>query len=69
MFRAAGVGCARAAFGPGYEDADAVDPAVSFADYQSNAALPLASSWAGRRGDIARHRRHLDVAGVPSLPR
>jgi arginyl-tRNA synthetase len=58
-----------AAFGPGYEDADAVIRPSSFADYQSNAALPLAKQLGRPPRDIAADIvRHLDVAGVAEPP-
>jgi len=58
-----------AAFGPGYEDADAVIRPSSFADYQSNAALPLAKKLGRPPRDIAADIvRHLDVAGVAEPP-
>jgi arginyl-tRNA synthetase len=58
-----------AAFGPGYEDADAVIRPSSFADYQSNAALPLAKKIGRPPRDIAADIvRHLDVAGVAEPP-
>ena len=58
-----------AAFGPGYEDADAVIRPSSFADYQSNAALPLAKQLGRPPRDIAADIvRHLDVAGVAETP-
>ncbi|MDX6392772.1 MAG: arginyl-tRNA synthetase, partial [Streptosporangiaceae bacterium] len=58
-----------AAFGPGYEDADPVIRPSSFADYQSNAALPLAKQLGRPPRDIAADIvRHLDVAGVAETP-
>jgi arginyl-tRNA synthetase len=58
-----------AAFGPGYEGADAVIRPSSFADYQSNAALPLAKQLGRPPRDIAADIvRHLDVAGVAEPP-
>jgi arginyl-tRNA synthetase len=58
-----------AAFGPGYEDADPVIRPSSFADYQSNAALPLAKQLGRPPRDIAADIvRHLDVAGVAEPP-
>src|SRR3984885_318976 len=58
-----------AAFGPGYEDADAVIRPSSFADYQSNAALPLAKQLGRPPRDIAADIvRHLDVAGGAEPP-
>jgi arginyl-tRNA synthetase len=58
-----------AAFGPGYEDADAVIRPSSFADYQSNAALPLAKQLGRPPRDIAADIvRHLDVTGVAEPP-
>src|SRR6202034_3158156 len=58
-----------AAFGPEYEAADPVIRPSSFADYQSNAALPLAKKL-GRpprdlSGDII---RDLDVHGLAEPP-
>jgi arginyl-tRNA synthetase len=58
-----------AAFGPGYEAADPVIRASSFADYQSNAALPLAKQLGRPPRDIAADIiRHLDLAGVAEPP-
>ena len=58
-----------AAFGPGYEAADPVIRPSSFADYQSNAALPLARQLGRPPRDIAADIvRHLDVTGVAEPP-
>jgi len=58
-----------AAFGPGYEDADALIRPSSFADYQSNAALPLAKQLGRPPRDIAADiARHLDLSGVAEPP-
>ncbi len=58
-----------AAFGPGYETADAVIRPSSFADYQSNAALPLAKKLGRPPRDIAADIiRQLDVDGVAEPP-
>jgi arginyl-tRNA synthetase len=58
-----------AAFGPGYAAADPVIRPSSFADYQSNAALPLAKKLGRPPRDIAADIvRHLDVAGVAEPP-
>ena len=58
-----------AAFGPGYGAADPVIRPSSFADYQSNAALPLARQLGRPPRDIAADIiRHLDVAGVAEPP-
>ena len=58
-----------AAFGPGYEAADPVIRPSSFADYQSNAALPLARQLGRPPRDIAVDIvGHLDVAGVAEPP-
>jgi arginyl-tRNA synthetase len=58
-----------AAFGPGYEAADPVIRPSSFADYQSNAALPLAKRLGRPPRDIAADIvRHLDVDGVAEPP-
>ena len=58
-----------AAFGPGYEAADPVIRPSSFADYQSNAALPLAKKLGRPPRDIAADIiRHLDLDGVAEPP-
>jgi arginyl-tRNA synthetase len=58
-----------AAFGPGYEDADPVIRPSSFADYQSNAALPLGRTLGRPPRDIAADIiRHLDLTGVAEPP-
>ena len=58
-----------AAFGPEYEAADPVIRPSSFADYQSNAALPLAKQLGRPPRDIAADIiRHLDLAGVAEPP-
>jgi arginyl-tRNA synthetase len=58
-----------AAFGPGYAAADPVIRPSSFADYQSNAALPLAKQLGRPPRDIAADIvRQLDVAGVAEPP-
>ncbi|HEX9353665.1 MAG TPA: arginine--tRNA ligase [Streptosporangiaceae bacterium] len=58
-----------AAFGPGYGAADPVIRPSSFADYQSNAALPLARQLGRPPPDIAADIiRHLDVTGVAEPP-
>src|SRR5258708_252278 len=58
-----------AAFGPEYADADPVIRPSSFADYQSNAALPLARQLGRPPRDIAADIvRHLDLAGVAEPP-
>ncbi len=58
-----------AAFGPGYEAADPVIRPSSFADYQSNAALPLAKRLGRPPRDLAADIvRHLDVDGVAEPP-
>ena len=58
-----------AAFGPGYETADAVIRPSSFADYQSNAALPLAKKLGRPPRDIAADIiGQLDVDGVAEPP-
>src|SRR5580693_8534421 len=58
-----------AAFGPEYEAADPVIRPSSFADYQSNAALPLAKKLGRPPRDIAGDIiRHLDVDGVAEPP-
>ena len=58
-----------AAFGPEYAAADPVIRPSSFADYQSNAALPLAKQLGRPPRDIAADIvRHLDVAGVAEPP-
>ncbi len=54
---------------PGTRTADAVIRPSSFADYQSNAALPLAKKLGRPPRDIAADIvRHLDVAGVAEPP-
>src|SRR5258705_6716916 len=58
-----------AAFGPEYAGADPVIRPSSFADYQSNAALPLAKRLGRAPRDIAADIvRHLDLAGVAEPP-
>ena len=58
-----------AAFGPEYAAADPVIRPSSFADYQSNAALPLARRLGRPPRDIAGDViRHLDLAGVAEPP-
>ena len=58
-----------AAFGPEYEAADPVIRPSSFADYQSNAALPLAKRLGRPSRDIAADIiRHLDLTGVAEPP-
>jgi arginyl-tRNA synthetase len=58
-----------AAFGPEYEAADPVIRPSSFADYQSNAALPLAKKLGRAPRDIAAEIiRHLDLDGVAEPP-
>ena len=58
-----------AAFGPEYVAADPVIRPSSFADYQSNAALPLAKQLGRPPRDIAADIiRHLDLAGVAEPP-
>jgi arginyl-tRNA synthetase len=59
-----------AAFGPEYEAADPVIRPSSFADYQSNAALPLAKKLGRAPRDIAADIiRHLDLDGVAEPPK
>jgi arginyl-tRNA synthetase len=54
-----------AAFGPGYADTDPVIRPSSFADFQSNAALPLAKRLGRPPREVAAEiAAHLDVAGV-----
>ena len=58
-----------AAFGPEYADADPVIRPSQFADFQSNAALPLARRLGRAPRDIAAELvRHLDVSGVAEPP-
>src|SRR6202044_1045193 len=58
-----------AAFGPEYEAADPVIRPSPFADYQSNAALPLAKKLGRPPRDIAADIiRQLDVDGVAEPP-
>jgi arginyl-tRNA synthetase len=58
-----------AAFGPEYEAADPVIRPSSFADYQSNAALPLAKKLGRAPRDIAADIiAHLDLDGVAEPP-
>ena len=58
-----------AAFGPAYEAADPVIRPSSFADYQSNAALPLARQLGRPPRDIAADIiGHLDVTGMAEPP-
>jgi arginyl-tRNA synthetase len=58
-----------AAFGPEYEGADPVIRPSSFADYQSNAALPLAKKLGRPPRDIAADIiRHLDLEGLAEPP-
>jgi arginyl-tRNA synthetase len=58
-----------AAFGPEYEAADPVIRPSSFADYQCNAALPLAKQLGRPPRDIATDIiRHLDLSGVAEPP-
>jgi arginyl-tRNA synthetase len=58
-----------AAFGPEYEAADPVIRPSSFADYQSNAALPLAKKLGRPPRDIAADIiAHLDLEGVAEPP-
>ena len=58
-----------AAFGAEYEAADPVIRPSSFADYQSNAALPLAKRLGRPPRDIAADIiRHLDLSGVAEPP-
>ena len=58
-----------AAFGPEYEAADPVIRPSSFADYQSNAALPLAKKLGRAPRDIAADIiGHLDLDGVAEPP-
>jgi arginyl-tRNA synthetase len=58
-----------AAFGAEYADADPVIRPSSFADFQSNAALPLARKLGRAPRDIAADIiRHLDLTGVAEPP-
>jgi arginyl-tRNA synthetase len=58
-----------AAFGPEYEGADPVIRPSTFADYQSNAALPLAKKLGRPPRDIAADIiGHLDLDGVAEPP-
>jgi arginyl-tRNA synthetase len=58
-----------AAFGAEYADADPVIRPSSFADFQSNAALPLARKLGRAPRDIAVDViRHLDLTGVAEPP-
>jgi arginyl-tRNA synthetase len=58
-----------AAFGAEYADADPVIRPSSFADFQSNAALPLAKKLGRPPRDIATEIvSHLDLAGVAEPP-
>ena len=58
-----------AAFGAEYADADPVIRPSSFADFQSNAALPLARKLGRAPRDIAADIiRHLDLTGVAGPP-
>jgi arginyl-tRNA synthetase len=58
-----------AAFGAEYADADPVIRPSSFADFQSNAALPLAKKLGRPPRDIAADIiRHLDLTGVAEPP-
>jgi arginyl-tRNA synthetase len=55
----------RAAFGPGYAGADPLIRPSSFADFQSNAALPLAKRLGLPPREVAGQiAAHLDLAGV-----
>src|SRR6202046_4552510 len=58
-----------AAFGDGYADADPLIRPSSFADYQSNAALPLGKRLGRPPRDVAAEiASHLDVAGLTQPP-
>jgi arginyl-tRNA synthetase len=58
-----------ASFGPGYDDADPLIRPSSFADFQANAALPLAKRVGRPPAEIARELvGHLDVADVCAEP-
>jgi len=58
-----------AAYGAGYADADPVIRPSSFADFQSNAALPLAKALGKAPRDIAAEIvTRLDVTGVSEPP-
>ena len=58
-----------ASFGPGYDDADPLIRPSSFADFQANAALPLAKRAGRPPAEIARELvGHLDVADVCAEP-
>src|SRR5437868_10104029 len=58
-----------AAFGAGYADADPVIRPSSFADFQSNAALPLAKRLGKASRDIAAQIvAHLDIDGIAEPP-
>jgi arginyl-tRNA synthetase len=58
-----------AAFGAEYADADPVIRPSSFADFQSNAALPLARKLGRPPRDVAAEIvRHLDLTGVAKPP-
>src|SRR5580700_5928211 len=58
-----------ASFGSGYEDADPLIRPSSFADFQANAALPLAKRVGRPPAEIARELvGHLDVADMCAEP-
>ncbi|HWG60308.1 MAG TPA: arginine--tRNA ligase [Streptosporangiaceae bacterium] len=58
-----------AAFGDGYTGTDAVVRPSSFADFQSNVALPLAKRLGRPPREIAQEiTRHLDLTGVAQEP-
>src|SRR5580658_4825673 len=58
-----------ASFGPAYYDADPLIRPSSFADFQANAALPLAKRVGRPPGEIARELvGRLDVAGICAEP-
>src|SRR6202167_487118 len=58
-----------ASFGPAYDDADPLIRPSSFADFQANAALPLAKRVARPPAEIARELvARLDVADICTEP-
>src|SRR5580692_8539105 len=58
-----------ASFGPAYDDADPLIRPSSFADFQANAALPLAKRVGRPPAEIARELlARLDVAGICTEP-
>src|SRR5580658_11350092 len=58
-----------ASFGPGYSDADPLIRPSSFADFQANAALPLAKRVGRPPRDLADELvRHLDVTDMCAAP-